>query len=220
VTSGDGGLLSFHSLIRAAQRGDRDSFDRLASGYRAFLLDVAERGMDRLLRSVVEPEDVVQDVLLSAFRSLGTVDLPSPAAFRAWLGTIARNRLNDLRRRHLAAKRREDEKRSLEEPVGTASSGGSAHLGDGIAARDPSPSSLAGRREKAEALEQVLARIAPHFREVIRLVEVEHLSTAEIAVRVGKSPEAVRKRIERALRACRAEFARAGMLRGKGRGEG
>src|SRR5262249_54144437 len=103
-------------------------------------------------------------------------------------------------------------KRSLEERVGRSSSGGSAHPGGGLPAPDLSPGALATREERAEALERGLAKIPPHLREGIRLVGVDHLSTADIGVRIGRKPEAVRKRIERALRACREALAREGML--------
>jgi len=200
------------ALVAAALRGDREGFETLLGFHRAMLLTLCDKGMDARLRRIMEPEDVVQDVMLAAYRSIGTVEFPNAFALRAWLERIARNRLIDLHRRHLGQKRREGEGPSLEETAGSASQGSGRRFGDRLPSQDPSPSSVAGRREEAENLEVVLCHIPPHFREVIRLVEVDHLTTAEIAARFGKKPGAVRKMLERALRACRSEMVREGRI--------
>ncbi len=148
--------------------------------YRGLLAQAVENGMDPGLRSVMGAEDVIRDVLIAAYQELGEAEFPSEGAFRRWLETVVRDRLAKLARRHLGAP-----------PPGPVPSG------------DPSPSSVAGRRAEAEALEAVLARIPPPYREVIRLSLVEGLPTGEIAARVGKSLPAVRKALRRALEACR-----------------
>ncbi|MGH7151673.1 MAG: RNA polymerase sigma factor, partial [Planctomycetota bacterium] len=208
------------SLVAAVLRGDREGFESLLSIHRTALLHLCEREMDGRLRRVMEPEDVVQDVMLAAYRSISTVELANAWALRAWLEKIARNRLIDLCRRHLGPKRRDGQGRSLEESVGSGSDGGDLHLGDALPSPQRSPSSIVGGREEAEALEVVLSHIPPHFRALIRMVEVDQLSTAEIASRLGKSRGAVRKMLERALRACRSEMVREGRIRPYGEGRG
>src|SRR5262245_61686159 len=175
--------------------------------------------MDARLRQVIEPEDVVQDVLINACRSIGSVEFPSASALCGWLETIARNRVIDLRRRHLGPKRRDGERRSLEESIGAGSDGCSLHLGDGVPSPDGSPSSIVGRREQAEALEQLIADLPPPFRAILRMIVVDQLTIAEISIRLGKSPGAVRKRLERALRAVRDRMERDGRIGPNGEGQ-
>jgi RNA polymerase sigma-70 factor (subfamily 1) len=202
---------STQRLVAAVRRGDRGEFDALLEPHRAFLREVIHRGMDARLRAVLEPEDVMQDVMLAAYRGLAEARFPSEAAFRGWLETLARNRLIDLVRRHFKTERRLHPAVSLDE---TAAGSEGVHLREAIPAYGPGASTIATRREEAEALEQILKRLPAHHREIIRLLEIERLSTAEIAVRLGKKPATLRKALARALKACRDAMKKSGRAPG------
>src|SRR3954449_2332345 len=76
------------AMIRAAIGGDRGAFGELYSRY--------ARMVHGILLARVPPgdaEDLVQDVFISAMRQLR--GLRTAAAFRGWLGAIARNRAMD-----------------------------------------------------------------------------------------------------------------------------
>jgi RNA polymerase sigma-70 factor, ECF subfamily len=208
--------VALEGLVAAVLRGDQEGFESLLSIHRPAILQFCEREMDGRLRRVMDPEDVVQDVMLNAYRSISTVEFENASAVRGWLEKIAHNRLIDLRRRHLGRKRRDGEGRSLEESIGTGSDGGSLHLGDGLPAPGHSPSSIAGRREQAETLDEFISGLPAHFRAVLRMIVVEQLSIAEISSRLGKSQAAVRKRLERALHAVRDRMLRERKLRPDG----
>src|SRR6266436_5909485 len=78
-------------LIRAASDGDRSAFGELYVRY--------ARMVHAILLARVPPgdaEDLVQDVFLSAMKQLRA--LRTAAAFRGWLGAIARNRAIDYYR--------------------------------------------------------------------------------------------------------------------------
>ncbi|MBI1852784.1 MAG: sigma-70 family RNA polymerase sigma factor [Planctomycetes bacterium] len=212
MSGSDDDRHSLERVLTAVRRGDHDEFDRLMGAYRPFLADVVRNGMDARLRSVLEPEDVMQDVMLAAYRGIADADFRSASAFRGWLETLARNRLVDLFRRHFKTQRRVSNAVSLDETI--AGSGG-AHRGDAIAANGPGPTTIVSRREAAEALEAVLAHCRPKDRELIRLVTVDRLPTREIAARLGKKPEAVRKALARALDACRAAIRRSSSRNGR-----
>src|SRR5271169_6318669 len=79
-------------LIRAAAEGDRSAFGELYLRYARMVHGI-------LLARVPagDAEDLVQDVFLSAMRQLR--GLRTAAAFRGWLGTIARHRAVDHFRR-------------------------------------------------------------------------------------------------------------------------
>lgn len=73
-------------LVRLAQAGDTVAFDELVRRFRPGLVLVARR----IVGSACAAEDVAQDALALAHRSLPT--LADAESFPAWLRTIARNR--------------------------------------------------------------------------------------------------------------------------------
>ena len=76
------------NLVRAAAGGDRAAFGEIYVRY--------ARMVHAILLARVPPaeaDDLVQDVFLSAMRQLR--GLRTAAAFRGWLGAIARNRAID-----------------------------------------------------------------------------------------------------------------------------
>src|ERR1700739_2678644 len=79
------------AVLARAQAGDGAAFGELIDPYRREL----QAHCYRILGSVQDAEDVLQEALLAAWRSIGQFDGRSP---RAWLYRIATNRcLNYLR---------------------------------------------------------------------------------------------------------------------------
>src|SRR5947209_6508146 len=86
-------------LVRKAQGGDRTAFEELVrrTSRLAFARLVLEAG------DAHRAEDLLQETLLLAYRSLG--QLTDPAGFRPWLLTIAQNVAIDAARREARLKR-------------------------------------------------------------------------------------------------------------------
>jgi RNA polymerase sigma-70 factor (ECF subfamily) len=81
-------------LIRAAAGGDEAAYGRLVGPYRSEL----HAHCYRMLGSVYDAEDAMQDALLRAWRALGRFE--GRASFRSWMYTIATNVcLNQIARR-------------------------------------------------------------------------------------------------------------------------
>src|SRR5246127_1279750 len=81
-------------LIRAAQRGDQDAFERLVRAYDQSVLRVAMN----LLRSPEEARDVYQEAFLKVYRNLHSFRFD--CSFHTWLYRIVTNIcLDQLRKR-------------------------------------------------------------------------------------------------------------------------
>src|SRR5512143_524450 len=85
--SGDGGSER-RELIERARSGDARAFEDLARREERALY----RHAARIVGPGAEAEDVVQDALFSAWRSIGSFE---GASFRAWLFRIVTNRALD-----------------------------------------------------------------------------------------------------------------------------
>jgi len=90
---------SDETLVRNAQRGDRAAFEELVrrTSKLVFARLYLETG------NTHQAEDLLQETLMTAFRSLGR--LTEPRKFRAWLMRIAQNAAIDAARRSQRLKR-------------------------------------------------------------------------------------------------------------------
>jgi len=85
--------LTDEQLVAHFRDGDDAAFDEIHRRYRPALLRFATK---MLRASGHDPDDIVQDAFIRAFRALRCTD--APMALRAWLYMIVRNRaLDELR---------------------------------------------------------------------------------------------------------------------------
>jgi RNA polymerase sigma-70 factor (ECF subfamily) len=182
-------------LLARARAGDATTLGRLLDSYRNYLRLMADTQMGPTLRTRVDPSDLVQEALLEAHRDFGQFNGGSEPELLAWLRRILARNLLDQARRHQAQVRDPRREASLEALLEESGSG----LVAALAARDPSPSAQASRREQAVLLADALERLAPDYREVIVLRNMQDLPFEEIAQRLGRKPGAVRMLWARAL---------------------
>jgi RNA polymerase sigma factor (sigma-70 family) len=154
-------------------------------------LDAAYNLARWLARAPGEADDVVQEALLRAFRAY---DGRHGEDVKPWLLAIVRNCFYD------AAGRRARE-------AGRRAPGAGDGWADAVAAPETDePLAASIRAQQADALDAALASLAPDFREVLVLREIEDLSYGEIAAVIGVPVGTVMSRLARARAALRARW--------------
>jgi RNA polymerase sigma-70 factor (TIGR02960 family) len=169
----------------------RAEFAELADGYRAELL----LHCYRILGSVQDAEDLVQETLMAAWRSLDRFE--GRASLRTWLYRIATNRcLNAVRDRG----RRPQE---LPRAEGTPEPPAPTHLADPVWL-EPYPDVLLEGTETREAIGlayiAALQRLTPQQRAVLVLREVLDFRASEVAAMLDVTEVSVNRALHRARR--------------------
>ena len=172
-------------LVLLAAAGDRAAAAELVRAHQerlvAFLLRMTGR------RDTAE--DVAQEAFVRALRSLPRFD--PQYRFSTWLFTIARHKIVEKLRYHMRDRR--DMRRDEGLDHGTATAILSAYQ------TNTTPSQIAESREQVAKLEQAIDLLEPDHREVVTLVRLAGLPYAEVAQIIGRTPEATRMLLGRAL---------------------
>jgi RNA polymerase sigma-70 factor (ECF subfamily) len=190
--------------LRRARSGDESAFEELASGFRAEL----QLHCYRIVGSVQDAEDLVQETLLAAWRGLGRFE--GRTSLRSWLYRIATNRsLNALRDRGRRPQQlpappeltpRPPEPTRLGEPVWLEPY--PDVLLDDLPDRSHEP---AARYEEREAIglafAAALQRLPPRQRAVLVLRDVLAFRATEVAEILGVTQVSVNRTLHRARQA-------------------
>ena len=195
------------SILAGAQNGVSQEDSRILRGLRAGIDEAYEELIERfqqpvygivfrLLGNPSDASDVVQDVFLKVFRSVGA--FREQSSLRTWIYRIAVNEAHNHRRWFSRHGRREVSIENEREDKASALE----------SARDPgrSPFDLALDQENRTLIEQALTRINPTFRTAVVLRDIENLSYEEIAEILQLSLGTVKSRILRGREALRREL--------------
>lgn len=175
--------LEDRRLLTGLQMGDQDAYESLIRRFQGPVYNLAWR----LLNDPADASDVVQEVFLKVFRSVGT--FRGDSSLRTWIYRIAINESHN-RRRWLFRHRRGET--AIEETFDDAESRERPLLQGG-----ETPFDFTMNREAQELLEEGLAAINPVFSAALILREVEDLSYEEIAQVLDVSIGTVKSRILR-----------------------
>jgi RNA polymerase sigma-70 factor, ECF subfamily len=190
------------SLLRRARAGDTEALGGLLALYRDYLKLLAKLQIDGRLRRKLDASDVVQDALLMAHRNFGQFRGTSEYELLAWLRQILATSMAVVMRHYFGTKqRRMDLERELSRELDDASRVLNVQL-----VQKSTPSSAAMEREEGVVLANALARLPKHYREVLVLRHLEGLSMAEVAERMGRSIDSVKKVWSRGLIRLRSEL--------------
>ena len=183
------GIRAVDALIAAelpaARDGDRAAFGRIVAACQNTVTAVALA----ITRDVSVSEDIAQEAFLTAWQHLKR--LQNPSSFLPWLRQIARN----LARDHLRAGRH----RPLD--------GEGAEIAIELAA-DPAPGPMQQHEEdeRERAAVELISALPEESREVLLLFYREGQSSQQVALLLGLSDAAVRKRLSRARQSLREDL--------------
>jgi RNA polymerase sigma-70 factor (ECF subfamily) len=175
------------ALLMAARAGSAEALDRLYQRVGGRLLAVIRIRMGRDLRSRMESRDILQSTLVKSFERWEQFAGGDGATLMAWLSRIAENEIRDQadfqhrQRRNIAASIPLDDAHEL------------------AATRMRSAFSQVAIGEEAARLEAALDTLDADHREVIVLRKLEELSFKEIGVRIGRTEDACRMLLARAM---------------------
>jgi RNA polymerase sigma-70 factor (TIGR02960 family) len=178
--------------LAAARAGDQAAFERLVAGHRREL----QAHCYRMLGSIQDAEDAVQESLLAAWRGIGGFE--GRSSLRSWLYRITTNACLRLIERRPPRIRSFDHGPPCLDP---------ADLGEPVAEPiwlEPWPDDPAERYLRREGIELAFVAALQHLpgtqRAVLILREVLQLSAAEVAGVLETTPASVNSALQRARR--------------------
>jgi len=176
------------ALIRAAQKGDHDAFERLVRAHDQGVLRCAMN----LLRSSEDARDVYQEAFLRAYKSLPSFRFD--ASFHTWLYRVVTNLcLDRLRKKKV---RREDDSA---EPLDSARE----------VRAEGNPERTLLSRELSARIQEVLQGLTPRERTVFELRHYQGMRLKTIGETLGTSEEAAKNclfRVTQKMRAALGDF--------------
>ena len=198
---------SVTTLLNAAREKVPGGVERLFGTCRNYLSIVARAQVESWLEAKFDASDLVQQTLLEAYRDFGAFRGATEAEWLAWLRQIlTRNTANFHRHYRATGKREVTRERPTqigEAQLGEGSNGGTSFLLD----RRESPSQQLIREERELQVADALAQLPEDYQEVIFLRNLQRLSFADVAQRMGRSRAAVQMLWGRALGRLQQAFA-------------
>ncbi|MBK8267910.1 MAG: sigma-70 family RNA polymerase sigma factor [Planctomycetes bacterium] len=196
-------------LIAKARKGDESAARRLLALYHTRLRARLQRQMDHVMRSKIEPEDILQQVYLEAFRALSQFTYQGPDSFLRWLYAILDRKLIDEHRAMRAERR--DVRREIKPSAGNNNQTTYVDLMARIMSSGTTPSRVVRKTEAVNAIENCLAALPEHYRDVIQMRFIEGLPVADVAKQMDRSIGSIHMICHRALRQLREEAEKMGI---------
>jgi len=166
------------TLVRAAQRGDREAFGVLVSRHARSILSLTTR-----MLGSSDGEDVAQDTFVAAYKSLSRFQFDSK--FSTWLYRIATNKCADA----LRARRPEN--------ISFDATGDESSLACETA-NEETPHWELEQAELAWELDTAIQALPHHYRESFVLKHIEGLGYDEMSAILGVHRDTLKMRVYKA----------------------
>jgi len=183
-------------LLFLARAGQDQAVGQLLELYRNYLALLARLEIGRRLQGKVDDSDLVQDTFLQAHRHFARFRGTTEGELVSWLRQLLAEVVAKLVRHYYGTQRRDVR---LERDLAAKLDQSSCLLAQGLAAQQSSPSQQAAHREQAVLLADALQQLPESYREVIILAHLQGFGFPEVAQRMGRSVESVKKLWARAV---------------------
>lgn len=181
-------------LAERAAEGDRDAVDALLERYLPDLRAFVRLRAGAALRDRESTSDLVQSTCREVLTRMDRFRFADETAFRRWLLTTAQRKIAD-RADYYTAQKRAGER---EERMARESGADDEHL-QAAYQRFSSPSHRVILKDEVDRIERAFDHLTEEQREVVTLAHIVGLPRREIAEQLGKSENAVRIVLHRAL---------------------
>lgn len=192
-------LTSFH--VRKARAGDRRSLEWLIERFSPLLRAAAEYRMTGSLRRLYDPEDIVNEVWVTALprlEGLSPRDERYTPVLLKFLSTTLLYKVKNLVQKHIRGKPSREER-----PEGH---GTSMDPLDRIAAKGFGPATRLVHGEQRDMIAASLEKLDPRDRELIILRGIEQHAYKEISAILGEDAKQLAVRYQRALKKLRSRL--------------
>jgi RNA polymerase sigma-70 factor (ECF subfamily) len=182
---------------RLAQRlrsGDESALGPFIEANRPALIAFLQARIGGHLAKKVEPDDILQEASLEAFRSLKTAPLDNWEPLH-WLFQICERKIIDNHRKFFESQKRAASREAMI-PDDSEAAGGLANL---LAASMTTPSEAFSRDQRQLRMLAAIDVLPEDQREALRLRYLVGLPSKEIAQKLGKTDGAVRVMLSRSL---------------------
>jgi len=175
------------SLVKKAQEGDIESFNRLFTLVSDRVLFFVRLRLGAALREKVESMDILQEAYSEAIKAFPAFHYRGEQSFARWLCRLVENAIRAQAKFHGAQKRR---------PPGDVLP--VSHLLKKVPASETGPETAAQRLETRERLAVSLEALPEDERKALLLRHFEGRSLEEMAGLLARSPSAARRLLGRA----------------------
>ena len=175
-------------LLEQARSGSPEALNELYERCAGRLLAFIRLRLGRDLRARLESRDILQATLVKSLEHVGELKGNETRSVMAWLARIAEHEIRDCADFHHRQRRDAAREMALDTEAP-------------LPALTRSALSRVILDEQAERLEAALESLTPAHREIILLRKFEELSFGEIGRRLGKSDDACRMLLARAMTA-------------------
>jgi RNA polymerase sigma-70 factor (ECF subfamily) len=183
----------------AAPGGDLERF-------RSYLRLLARANLPPILRSKLDPSDLVQQTLLEAYEAMDGLRARGPGEQVAWLRTILSRNIADAMRRFLGPKRDVRRERSLDRSIEESTS----RLVDLAVGDGARPSDEVVTEERILLLAESITDMPEAEQDVLILHYLQGIRLDEVAAHLHRTPGSVAGLIRRGLLRLKERLARRG----------
>jgi RNA polymerase sigma-70 factor (ECF subfamily) len=197
VMTGD--LSEHDELLRRAKAGNEAALGMLFEHYRERLKRMVRLRLDRRLSGRVDASDVLQEAYLEVNKRFADYASDASLPFFLWLRLVVGQKLIDIHRHHLGAKKRDAGQEVWLYP-GALPKATSVSLAAQLLGKMTSATQAAIRAEQKLFVQEALNSMDPLDREVLVLRHFEQLTNEETALALTIKKSAASQRYVRALK--------------------